>query len=236
MSDVVQSILREISTILEIPVQIILIIFIAAAVFFTGWVLVEYFTERRHMKISLTQLLDEIRSGEGEPADIIENSGLLVRQKAVLTELTKHADMNDDLRESLAASLLEKESDHYDSLVKFTDTVSKLAPMFGLLGTLIPLGPGIIALGQGNTYALSTSLLTAFDTTVAGLIVAAICLVISTVRKRWYNEYMSDLETLADCVLEVTGKAGAETEVSRLDTIIELLTEIAAGAGEGQDC
>lgn len=39
--------------------------------------------------------------------------------------------------------------------------------MLGLLGTLIPLGPGIIALGQGDTQTLSTSLLTAFDTTIA---------------------------------------------------------------------
>ena len=45
-------------------------------------------------------------------------------------------------------------------------------------------------------------LLTAFDTTIAGLIAAAFCLVISTVRRRWYAGYMADLETLMDCVLE----------------------------------
>ena len=46
-------------------------------------------------------------------------------------------------------------------------------------------------------------MLTAFDTTVAGLISAAVCLVISTIRKRWYDGYMSDLETLIDCVIEI---------------------------------
>ena len=74
--------------------------------------------------------------------------------------------------------------------------------MLGLMGTLIPLGPGIMALGQGDTYTLSVSLLTAFDTTIAGLIAAAFCLVISTVRRRWYSGYTADLETLMDCAPE----------------------------------
>ena len=106
------------------------------------------------------------------------------------------------MRESLGANLLEREQSHYDGILKCTDLVSKLAPMLGLMGTLIPLGPGIMALGRGDTYTLSVSLLTAFDTTIAGLIAAAFCLVISTVRRRWYAGYMADLETLMDCVLE----------------------------------
>lgn len=81
--------------------------------------------------------------------------------------------------------------------------------MLGLMGTLIPLGPGIIALGQGDTYTLSTSLLMAFDTTVAGLACAAAALIISTIRKRWYRNYMSMLETLMECTLEAENKAQA---------------------------
>ena len=83
--------------------------------------------------------------------------------------------------------------------------------MFGLLGTLIPLGPGIIALGRGDTYTLSTSLLTAFDTTAAGLLAAAAAFVISAVRKRWYANYMSALEMAMECILEVTKEEQEET-------------------------
>ena len=54
----------------------------------------------------------------------------------------------------------------------------------------------------GQILALCVLLLAAFDTTIAGLIAAAFCLVISTVRRRWYAGYMADLETLMDCVLE----------------------------------
>lgn len=31
---------------------------------------------------------------------------------------------------------------------------------------------------------------------------AAVCLVVTTLRKRWYNGYMADPETLSDCVCE----------------------------------
>lgn len=71
------------------------------------------------------------------------------------------------------------------------------------MGTLIPLGPGIIALGRGDTLTLSNSLMIAFDTTIAGLACAAVAVLVSTIRKHWYNNYMSVLETLMECVLEV---------------------------------
>ena len=80
---------------------------------------------------------------------------------------------------------MHEERSHYEKILKVSDIIARIAPMFGLLGTLIPLGPGIIALGQGDTYTLSTSLLTAFDTTVAGLISAAAAFIISAVRRSW---------------------------------------------------
>lgn len=68
---------------------------------------------------------------------------------------------------------------------------------------------GIIALGQGDTYTLSTSLLTAFDTTIAGLVAAAFAIVVSSIRRRWYREYGSLLEALCTEVLELTKKGVA---------------------------
>lgn len=202
MSSVFHKILRSIASAMELPVVIGLILFIAFTLFSIGWWAVEYFRERRHMRVTLPALLDELRAAENGAAEIIEKSGLLRLQKDALLELTKHPEFDAAMRESLGANLLEREQSHYDGILKCTDLVSKLAPMLGLMGTLIPLGPGIMALGQGDTYTLSVSLLTAFDTTIAGLIAAAFCLVISTVRRRRYAGYMADLETLMDCVLE----------------------------------
>lgn len=203
MESVFHNILRAVASAMEIPVIICLLLALAFAAFSIGWWLTEKFGERRHLSVSLPALLDQMRAGTEPLADCIENSGLLRRQKDALLELTRHPDFTPVMRESLAANLLEREQAHYDHILKATDLVSKLSPMFGLLGTLIPLGPGIIALGRGDTYTLSTSLLTAFDTTIAGLIAAAVCLCISTVRRRWYSGYMADLETLLDCVTEM---------------------------------
>lgn len=196
-------VLHSMTSVLQIPVVIILILFIAAILVATGWIISEYMNEHKHMQVQLPKLLDEIRAGEQPIEEIIGTSGLLKTQKEALVEITKHSDFNNLMLESLAANLLEREQERYDAKLKPTDLLSKLGPMFGLLGTLIPLGPGIIALGQGDTMTLSQSLMTAFDTTIAGLIVAAIAIVISTIRRGWYNNYMSVLETVMDCVVEM---------------------------------
>lgn len=196
-------VLHSMTSVLQIPVVIILILFIAAILVAVGWIISEYMNEHKHMQVQLPKLLDEIRAGEQPIEEIIGTSGLLKTQKEALVEITKHSDFNNLMLESLAANLLEREQERYDAKLKPTDLLSKLGPMFGLLGTLIPLGPGIIALGQGDTMTLSQSLMTAFDTTIAGLIVAAIAIVISTIRRGWYNNYMSVLETVMDCVVEM---------------------------------
>jgi biopolymer transport protein ExbB/TolQ len=202
-------VLRAVAGRLEAPVAAVLIILMISAVVLLGWLLAELLTEHRRLKVELPRLLDEIRKGTGTLRDVITDSGLLKRQKAALLELTRHPDFNGAMREALAVRLIEQEQAVYDRTVKFSELVARLGPMFGLLGTLVPLGPGIIALGQGDTYTLSTSLLVAFDTTIAGLITAAVTTVITTVRKTWYRDYMSLLDVLMSCVLEMIN---AETE------------------------
>jgi biopolymer transport protein ExbB/TolQ len=167
-----------------------------------GTLIAEIFTERLQLKAKLPKLVDALRSGKAPINETIEKSGVLRRQKRTLLELTNHKDLNPAMREALAERLVYEEREHYDGIVKITDVISRIGPMFGLLGTLIPLGPGIIALGRGDTYTLSVSFLTAFDTTIAGLIAAAVAFVISAIRKKWYANYMSTLELVMECVLE----------------------------------
>lgn len=201
--NIFQTVLRTIASAMKIPVIIILILFIAFSVFCIGWIIAEFFKERKHMKYSLPALLESLKSNKNDMQECIKSSGLLIRQKQALLELTDHPDFSEEMLTSLADNIIEKEQAHYDRVLSLTGTVSKLAPMAGLLGTLIPLGPGIIALGQGDTVTLSESMLTAFDTTIAGLIAAGICLVIHTFRQHWYAGYMSDLETLVDSVVDI---------------------------------
>lgn len=195
------NILRAVAEGMYYPVIIILIIFMLAAVLLLGWLIAEYFTERRHFKAILPNLAEKLRHS-GDPSAIIAESGLLRRQKEALTELCSHPAFSPELREALAVRLLDAEQAHYGRMVHISELLARLAPMFGLLGTLIPLGPGIIALGQGDTFTLSSSMLTAFDTTVAGLLAAAVATVVSQLRKAWYKDYLSMLELLFQCVLD----------------------------------
>lgn len=203
MQKYVGDILNTISEVMKLPVMIILILFIMAVIFMIGWLIQEYITEHRHMKVKLPQLMDQIRHGEDTIENCIIKSGLLRSQKLALIEVTRHKDFTNIMRESLADSLIEDEQAKYNRHLKVSNLLAKLGPIFGLLGTLIPLGPGIIALGQGDTYTLSASLLTAFDTTIAGLLVSAAAIVITTIRTSWYNHYMSVMETVMDCILEM---------------------------------
>lgn len=200
--------MRAISGSMEIPVVIMLLILIAVSVFLIGWIISERFTEHRYLKANLPKTVDDFNATENTAGlvESIKNCKLLKRQKDALLELTSHPDITPLMRESLAVRLIQQEQSFYDRRVKISDLIAKIGPMLGLLGTLIPLGPGIIALGQGDTITLSSSLLTAFDTTILGLISAAVAMVVSTVRQRWYDNYMSVLETLMECVLEVEKK------------------------------
>jgi biopolymer transport protein ExbB/TolQ len=203
--------LRAIASALKTPVVAVLLLLMAAAVFLLGSLVVEIFTERLRLKVKLPALADKLRGG-GNIRDTIEFSGLLKRQKAALLEVTNHPLLTPNDREALAVRLVYAEREHYEGIVRISDLIARLGPMFGLLGTLIPLGPGIIALGRGDTFTLSQSLLVAFDTTIAGLISAAVAFVISAVRKKWYGSYMAGLEMIMEIVLGVEdGRPDDET-------------------------
>jgi len=82
-----------------------------------------------------------------------------------------------------------------------TRIVVRLGPMLGLMGTLIPLGPGLEQMAKGNIAGLATALITAFATTVVGLASAGVCYVITLFRSRWYEKDVSDLEFLAETII-----------------------------------
>ena len=78
--------------------------------------------------------------------------------------------------------------------IERTDFLTRIAPMLGLMGTLIPLGPGLAALGAGELDILTTAMSVAFDTTVLGLLVGIVGFVIGRLRRRWYDETLTAIE------------------------------------------
>lgn len=75
------------------------------------------------------------------------------------------------------------------------DFLARIPPMLGLMATIIPLGPGLAALGQGNPSLLAQAVTTAFDATVLGLLAGIIGLVIGKCRRRWYEDVLVSIET-----------------------------------------
>ena len=71
-------------------------------------------------------------------------------------------------------------------------------PALGLMGTLIPLAPGLAALGRGDVASLATNLRTAFGATVVGLLVGTVAFALTIVRTRAATEDLVAMERAVD--------------------------------------
>ena len=77
--------------------------------------------------------------------------------------------------------------------LEFARIATRVAPMLGLAATMIPMGPALKALGDGELGDVSRSLMVAFSAVILALIAAALGYWVVNVRRRWYA---SDLLTL----------------------------------------
>lgn len=63
--------------------------------------------------------------------------------------------------------------------------VSRAAPMLGLVATMIPMGPALLALASHDAAAVGQHMVVAFSSVIISLIAASIAYVVLTVRRRW---------------------------------------------------
>lgn len=209
-------ILHVVSQSLLAPDIILLLAFILYALFSIGSVVAEYFTERKHFQVVMPKFLAALMAAKEEDIpQVIADSRLLKRQKVALYTVYEYRALPGDALVALVRRLVNEEETRYDRITGRNNMAAKVSPMLGLMGTLIPLGPGIQALGTADTAALSSSLLVAFDTTVAGLVTAAICLVIGKIRSNWYNNYLSALDSSMATMMEKI-EDGRETSTATL--------------------
>lgn len=85
-----------------------------------------------------------------------------------------------------------------DKDMGISNTLSKMGPMLGLMGTLIPMGPALVGLSTGDIGSMAYNMQVAFATTVVGLFSAAIGFVTRQVKQRWYSEDLSRLEFVCE--------------------------------------
>lgn len=78
--------------------------------------------------------------------------------------------------------------------LEFARIATRVAPMLGLVATMIPMGPALKSLGEGNLGDVSRSLTVAFSAVILALIGAAITYWVVNVRRRWYADDLLRLE------------------------------------------
>lgn len=189
---------------LALPVMIVLFILVIVTVVLIGTVISEYTLLKKVPVSVIRDLIYDISNADSLTTlvYVIHNAEIPESQKEVLEEIAHSESLTKLSREALARKLVESEEEKTEKTLQKTDIITRIGPTLGLMGTLIPLGPGLAALGSGDIVTLAESLTVAFDTTIVGIGSGAIAYVISKIRRSWYEHYLSDLDALTDALLD----------------------------------
>ncbi len=123
-------------------------------------------------------------------------------------------------RENAAGDEIAVENLFQDTTLKLWKSMDRLrilvraAPSLGLIGTLIPMGTGLAALGQGDMTKLTTDLVIAFTTTVVGLAVGTSAFFFYTIRRRWIEEDIKNMELATELAMNAKEKACDEVSAT----------------------
>jgi biopolymer transport protein ExbB/TolQ len=182
-----------ISASLLYPVLFILALLTLAVVVLAGGCFAEWLERARLRQCPPQQLPDLLKTGavQGRVAYRV------VRYVRDLQELAGGPQAPEAAVENLLQSAtlrLWKSMDRLRMLVR-------IAPSLGLIGTLIPMGTGLAALGQGDMTRLSADLVIAFTTTVTGLAIGTLAFFLYTVRRRWVEEDIKNMELATEMLV-----------------------------------
>ncbi|WP_406657980.1 MotA/TolQ/ExbB proton channel family protein [Methanolobus sp. ZRKC2] len=196
-------ILYTFSSSLLYPVVIILLILVLFSLILIGEFLSEYAKRNRDMN-NLENCCLEVRNNLAEKSFETAATALRdVKQNFMVTSFATEAATHLEKNTIPAIEWLSQEYEiKMAKRLEQTRIVATIAPMLGLMGTLIPLGPALIGLSQGDIVQLANNLMIAFATTVVGLFAGTIAYVLTQVRKRWYWQDMVDIDYILD-TLEV---------------------------------
>lgn len=195
----ISDILYWISTGLLVPVIVLLIFFFLRSLLLIGSFFGQYLAIRRTASLISTEVDSLTKENVQSLAERLpkKNPSLVVTYMKRLLAADSAA-----MRQRLLADF-EIEADKDLSTSK---TLSKMGPMLGLMGTLIPMGPALVGLSTGDIASMAYNMQVAFATTVVGLFAAAIGFITQQVKQRWYLQDMTNLEFVAELLNESKGK------------------------------
>lgn len=194
-------ILYTFSASLLYPVIIILLLLVVLSLSLIGEFMSEYAKRNRdvnNLELCCMEVRENVKEGSfTTAAQSLRN----IKQNFIVTGFANSA--ADHLEKNMIPAIewLSQESEvRMAKRLEQTRIIATIAPMLGLMGTLIPLGPALIGLSQGDIVQLANNLMIAFATTVIGLFAGSIGYVLTQVRKRWYWQDMIDIDYILDTI------------------------------------
>ncbi|QEK12942.1 MotA/TolQ/ExbB proton channel family protein [Crassaminicella thermophila] len=203
-SEYLTIVLHAIAQSFLIPVVVGLLLMILIVFMELGNFIAERQKRKEAKQVDLVEIFSDVKENlpwqKNNIYQVIENNGLTQRQKDLIYDFMSKENIGKSSRKILARDILDQEEFRMKKTLDKTDLITKLGPVLGLMGTLIPLGPGLAHLGQGDVVGLSEAVIIAFDTTVVGVAVGAIASLISKIRRRWYEKDINRMEVLLELI------------------------------------
>ncbi len=190
--DEITKILYWISTGLLIPVIVLLLIFFIRSLLLIGAFYGMYMKKLRFNK----QLRENIETLNVQNVQEKLN-GLPLNSKLLTTSYLKKA-MQTKPEPVYYDKILNDYEIACQKDLSGSQTLAKLGPVLGLMGTLIPMGPALVGLAAGDVESMASNMQVAFSTTVIGLFTGAVGFIILQIKKRWYAADMNNLEFIAE--------------------------------------
>ncbi|MCR4769391.1 MAG: MotA/TolQ/ExbB proton channel family protein [Bacteroidaceae bacterium] len=192
----ISDILYWISTGLLVPVIVLLILLFGRALILVGTFFGQYVSVRK----TETLLKKEFDSLSKD--NVLELEERLPKQQKSLVLLYIRQMLSQKNSEAHLQKLLSDFDIASKSDLSVSRTLTKMGPMLGLMGTLIPMGPALVGLSSGDIASMAYNMQVAFATTVVGLFSAAVGFVTGQVKGRWYQQDKVNLQFLADLLTE----------------------------------
>lgn len=207
-TETLSSFIHIVSESLLTPVMILIVVGLIVVILCIGGLINERISRKAISSEELESLVRDVSFSQShsEIEKHIEESNLFDFQKNVLVKIANNYDIGSEARKALASELISAEETKLIKSTNKTDVLVRVGPILGLLGTLIPLGPGLAALGSGDIVTLAEALTVAFDTTVTGLVIGALAYLVSKFKKQGYESDLIVLETIAEAELETLNR------------------------------
>jgi biopolymer transport protein ExbB/TolQ len=189
-ADRVSQALSGISEALKQPVHIVALLLLAMLAFELGRIAMEGWRRVRPGAPPLEQIAARAMADSAAASSLARWAPGPLAERAVLgLAEAAGSDRRDAIENALASYELQ-----IQRRLDRTRVLVRAGPAIGLMGTLIPLAPGLAALGNGSYTQLAGDLKVAFAATVIGILVGTGAFTLTLVRTRVYTEDLAALE------------------------------------------